>query len=716
VRSDELDSLTAAASAMTEGEVVTKALSRDIKLPHTTGTAVLITLDNGRDHTRPNTLGARGLGELNRALDAALARDDIVAIALTGKPFVLAAGADLAQFAKIVNRDQALAIACIGHAVFNKLHASRVPTFAFINGVALGGGLELPLHCHYRTVSSAASGIALPECFLGMLPGWGGAFLVPNLIGAERAVQLIIENPLNQNKMLNGSQAYELGLADAMFDSADFLARSLDWAGQVVAGSLTVTRPDVDRGESWNEVLAEGRRFVDSKVFGAAPGPYRALELMAAARTSDRSEAYRAEDEALADLIMTPELRASLYAFDLVQKRARKPAGAPDPGLARLVTKVGIIGAGLMASQLALLFLRRLQVPVVITDLDQERVDKGLGHVAGEIDKLIGKRRISPDEANRLRALSSGTTELVDFADCDFVIEAVFEEMSIKKQVFADLEKHVSENCVLASNTSSLSVAQMAADLDHPERVVGFHFFNPVAVLPLVEIVRGPATDEETLATAFAMAKPLKKNAVLVKDAAGFVVNRLLLRWMAEIFAAVDEGTPIEIADGALRPLGLPMPPSLLLQLVGPAVALHVVENLHAAFGNRFPVSPNLRALVASEKPGIYDWTPEGEPYVSDETAKLFTVGNRPSTAEQVQERALNALAEEIGLMLADGVVAAPMDVDLSLILGAGWPFHLGGITPYLDREGVSERVLGRRLLPPGVASVPTKADSSEPT
>jgi 3-hydroxyacyl-CoA dehydrogenase/enoyl-CoA hydratase/carnithine racemase len=715
VRTDELQQLIADASAAAEDEVVTRALSRDIKLPHTTGTAVLITLDNGRDHTRPNTLGARGLGELNQALDAALARADVVAIAVTGKPFILAAGADLSQFAKIVNRDQALAMARIGHAVFDKLHASRVPTFAFINGVALGGGMELTLHCHYRTVSAAASGIALPECRLGLFPGWGGAFLVPNLIGAERAVRLIIENPLNQNKMLNGSQAYELGLADAMFDGADFLARSLDWAGQVVAGSLNVTRPEVDRGEPWNEVLAEGRSFVDSKVFGAAPGPYRALELMAAARTSDRSEAYAAEDEALADLIMSPELRASLYAFDLVQKRARKPAGAPDPTLARPVTKVGIVGAGLMASQLALLFLRRLQLPVVITDLDQERVDKGLGYATGEIDTLLGKRRISPDEANRFRALISGTTELVDFADCDFVIEAVFEEMSIKKQVFADLEKHVSENCVLASNTSSLSIAQMAADLDHPERVVGFHFFNPVAVLPLVEIVRGPATDEETLATALAMAKPLKKNAVLVKDAAGFVVNRILLRWMAEIFAAVDEGTPIEIADAALRPLGLPMPPSLLLQLVGPAVALHVVENLHAAFGDRFPVSPNLRALVASERPGIYDWTPDGEPYVSDETARLFTVGNQPSTVEEVRERALNALAEEIGLMLADGVVAAPMDIDLCLILGAGWPFHLGGITPYLDGEGVSERVLGRRLLPPGVASVPANADSSVP-
>ena len=713
MRAGELEQLITEASAGSEGEVVTRALSRDIKLPHTAGTAVLITLDNGRDHTRPNTLGARGLGELNRALDTALAREDIVAIAITGKPFILAAGADLSAFAKIVNRDQALAIARIGHAVFDKLRASRVPTFAFINGVALGGGLELTLHCHYRTVSAAASGIALPECFLGLFPGWGGAFLVPNMIGAERAVQLIIENPLNQNKMLNGPQAYQLGLADAIFDGADFLARSLDWAGQIVAGSLTVTRPEVDRGESWNEALAGGRSFVDSKVFGASPGPYRALELMAAAKTSDRTEAYAAEDEALADLIMAPELRASLYAFDLVQKRARKPAGAPDSALARPVTKVGIVGAGLMATQLALLFLRRLHVPVVITDLDQERVDKGLGSVAAEIDRLLGKGRISPDEANRLRALISGTTELVDFADCDFVIEAVFEEMSIKKQVFADLEKHVSSSCVLATNTSSLSVAQMAADLDHPERVVGFHFFNPVAVLPLVEIVRGPATDDDTLATAFAIAKTLKKNAVLVKDATGFVVNRLLLRLLAEIFAAVDEGTPVEVADAALRPLGFPMSPYALLQLVGPAVTLHVLENLHSAFGDRFPVSANLRALVASERPGIYDWTPDGEPYVSEETAKLFKVGNQPSTAEQVRERVLNALAEEIGLMLAEEVVAAPMDIDLCLILGGGWPFHLGGITPYLDREGVSERVLGRRFLPPGVASVPANANST---
>ena len=707
MRAVELAQLIAEASARSDGEVVTRALSRDITLPHSAGTAVLITLDNGRGPTRPNTLGAVGLGELNRALDTALARDDVAAIAITGKPFMLAAGADLTGFAKIVNRDQALAIARIGHAVFDKLYASRVPTFAFINGLALGGGLELTLHCQYRTVSAAAAGIALPETSLSLFPGWGGAFIVPNLIGAQPAVELIIENPLNQNRMLSGTQAYELGLADAIFDGADFLARSLDWAAQIAARSLTVSRPEIDRGPAWDAAIAEGRSFVDSKVSGASPGPYRALELMAAAKTSDRADAYAAEDQALADLIMSPELRASLYAFDLVQKRARKPAGAPDPRLARPVTKVGIVGAGLMASQLAVLFLRRLQVPVVITDLDQERVDKGLGYVMAEIDRLLGRRRISRDEANRFRALISGTTELVDFADCDFVIEAVFEEMSIKRQVFADLEKHVSDSCVLATNTSSLSVAQTAADLDHPERVVGFHFFNPVAVLPLVEIVRGPASDDETLATAFTVAKTLKKNAVLVKDSTGFVVNRLLLRLLAEIFAAVDEGTPVPVADGALRPLGLPMTPYALLQLVGPAVAFHVLENLHAAFGDRFPISANLRALVVAGRPGIYEWSPDGEPYVSEETAKLLSVDDRPSTAEHVRERVVNALAEEIGLMLAEGVVAAPMDVDLCLILGAGWPFHLGGVTPYLDREGISERVVGRRFLPPGVASVP---------
>jgi 3-hydroxyacyl-CoA dehydrogenase len=528
---------------------------------------------------------------------------------------------------------------------------------------------------------------------------------LPNLIGADAAVKVIIENALNQNKMLRGPQAFKLGIADAMFEPADFLEQSLQWAADVLTGALSVSRAEPDRGDAWTAAVARGRAFVDAKVHGAAPAPYKALELIDAARESGRDDAFAAEDEALADLLVGPELRSSLYAFDLVQKRARRPVGAPPSELARPVAKVGVVGAGLMASQLALLFVRRLEVPVVITDIDQARIDSGLGYVHSEIDRLAGSGRLSAGKAAKLHGLVSASLSKEAFSDADFVVEAVFEEMKVKQQVFAEVEAVVPPTCVLATNTSSLSVTEMAAKLGHPERVVGFHFFNPVAVLPLLEVVRAEQTDEATLATALAVGKSLKKSCVVVKDSPAFVVNRLLTRFLGEVTAAADGGTPIEVADRALEPLGLPMSPFVLLQLVGPAVALHVAETMHEAFPDRFTVSENLRRLVAAGKPGVYIW-PEGRPVLDPAVAVLFETGSTVLSGDEVRERALAALAEEIRLMLDEGVVAEPQDIDLCMILGAGWPFHLGGITPYLDRSGISERVTGRRFLPRGVASL----------
>jgi 3-hydroxyacyl-CoA dehydrogenase len=338
-------------------------------------------------------------------------------------------------------------------------------------------------------------------------------------------------------------------------------------------------------------------------------------------------------------------------------------------------------------------------VPVVLTDLDRTRLDAGVGHVHGEIAKLASRGRISADTAARLTGLVTGSLTKDAFADADFVIEAVFEEITVKQKVFAEVEAVVRPDCVLATNTSSLSVTEMAAGLAHPSRVVGFHFFNPVAMMPLVEVARigprgGTATDDATLATALAVGKALKKNCVLVKDSPAFVVNRLLTRFLGEIIAAVDEGTSFEIAEHAPDPLGLPVSPFLLLQLVGPAVALHVSETLHAAYPDRFATSPKLRALVAADQTAVYGPDFSVVPAV----AVLLAGGDRPSTPEQVRERALEALAEEIRLMLDEAVVAAPEDIDLCMILGAGWPFHLGGITPYLDRSGIAEKVTGTRF------------------
>ena len=692
-------------------EVITKALARDIALPGGVGTFVLITLDNGFDHAKPNTFGPATLAGLAEVLSTVRTRaeaGEIVGVAVTGKPFIFAVGADLTGVPKVTEREQALAIGQLGHKTFEQFRTLPVPTFAFVNGAAMGGGVEIALSAAYRSISAGVPAVALPECFLGLVPGWGGCYLLPNLIGVERALKVIIENPLNTNRMLKGPQVFELGIADVLFEPVTFLEDSLSWAADVIAGRTVVDRPEIDRDEaSWEGAIAAAKALVAARTGGAAPAPLRALELVSAARTATREEAYAAEDNALADLLMGDELRASLYSFDLVQKRAKRPAGAPDRSLARPVTKVGIVGAGLMASQLAMLIVQRLEVPIVMTDLDQDRVDRGVGYVHAEVDKLLVRGRVSPDRANRLKALVSGSTSKGDFADADFVIEAVFEEITIKKQVFAEIEAVVAVDCVLATNTSSLSITQMAADLKNPERVVGFHFFNPVAVMPLLEIIRGEKTDDASLATAFATATKLKKTAILAKDSPSFIANRLLGRFMGEVGRIVDEGTPLDVADRAFAGFA-PMPPFVLLGLVGPAIALHNSETLHNAFPERFHVSESLRALVAAGKPGFYVY-PEGKPVLDPEVAALLESPTDPVVLDsaQVRERVLTALAQEAQLMLDEGVVAAPMDIDLAMITGAGFAFWNGGLTPLLDRTGISEKINGKRFLPVGAASVP---------
>jgi 3-hydroxyacyl-CoA dehydrogenase len=404
---------------------------------------------------------------------------------------------------------------------------------------------------------------------------------------------------------------------------------------------------------------------------------------------------------------MSDPLRSSLYAFNLIQKKRKKVEGAPKPALARKVTKVGVVGAGLMASQLALLLVRNLKCPVVMTDIDQERADKGVAWVKNELAKLVEKKRMSAEAAGRLSLLISGSADQSVFAGCDFIIEAIFEELSLKQELFKKLETIVSPECVLATNTSSLSVERMTEGLKNPERVVGFHFFNPVAVMPLLEVARTSTTDDATTATAIAVGKELKKTMIICKDAPGFVVNRLLTRFMGEVTDAVDEGTPPAVADSAMMEIGFPMSPFQLLDLVGPGVALHVSETLHSNLGPRYRVSPTMQRMVKEGVRHFYIKNEDGSVGANPAAMALVEKGTSPSTAEQVRTRALKALAEEARAMLDEGVVSTPAEIDLCMLMGAGWPMHLGGILPYLDREGISESVTGKRFHEKGVASLP---------
>jgi len=642
----------------------------EFKLAHI-GDVALVTIDNGEDWQKPTFFGEAAMLSLDRALDE-LERGNFAAAVLTGKPFFFAAGADITQFPGIT-AERAREGSRVGHELFTRLRALPFPTVAAINGACLGGGVELALHCSARTISTAVRHFACPEVFLGLFPAWGGTQLLPRLVGPEATVKVIVANPLRQNRMLTGPEVTELGIADRLLAPAEFVDESLVFARELAQNPLE--RADADWSDA-DSVLRRARTAVDDQMHGAAPAPYVALDLIAGAREWTLEEGYRREEDAIAELLPGPQAQASIYAFGLVEQRAKRQPGRPDAA-PRTIQRVGIVGAGLMARQIAMLFLRRLEIPIVLRDVMQEVIDDALADVRAELDRQAAKGRYDEGKARFLAGLVSGGTGLEAFADCDLVLEAVYEELLVKKQVFAELEGVVAADCVLATNTSSLSVTDMAAGLRARERLVGLHFFNPVGLMPLLEIVRAAETDDTTLSTAFDVAARLRKRPVLVEDAPGFVVNRVLTRMTRVIMDAIEHGTPADGVDEAVMSLGMPMAPSVLLAMVGPRVANHVLETMHETWPDRFPLSPTLANYAAG----------------NDE---VVIVDHDPWTHDEIVERVLEAVADEIRRLLDEGVVGEAADVDTCLLLGAGWPFFLGGITKHLDQTGLSERLFGR--------------------
>lgn len=662
------------------------------------GRIALLTMDNGADHTKPNTFGGEALASLGAALDELEAADDVAGLLLTGKPFIFAVGADLKSFTGMTP-DIARQAGKLGHDVFARLQALPFPTVAAINGACMGGGLEIALHCDARTLSTGAQVLAFPEVFLSILPAWGGTQLAPRIVGARNAIETIIVNPLNMNRTMSPKEAFERGYADRYFDSATFLDDSVAFLEGLIAGDEVVDRSGLDPMEGFEEARNNALGMIEGKTAGATPAPMKALELLEfAARGGDLAEGRVKEQEALAELLPARHAQASVYSFNLTQQRVKKQPGKPDVP-ARRITKAAIVGAGLMGAQLGALHLQRLEVPLVMKDIDDGVLERCREHIEGELDKRVGKGRLKPGKAAFLKSLVTYTTSYDDVAGADWVMEAVLERMDLKQAIFADLEKVLDEGAVLATNTSSLSVTEMASGLQHPERVVGFHFFNPVAVLPLVEVIRPESVSDEALSTAFDVAKKLRKSAVLCTDAPAFIVNRLLTRFLGGSIEALRSGNSFQEIDDAIRRLGLPMGPFVLLGLVGLQVALHTAETLEEAFGERFAIDPAFREIAGSGRPGIYDWSAGGAVFDDIAAAVQVEDGATPLSAEEIRMKAVEAVADEARRMLDDGVVADARDIDTAMLLGAGWPFFNGGICLYLDQTGVSERLFGRPFV-----------------
>ena len=658
------------------------------------GKIAIVTMDNGEDYRKPNTWSIEALDSLNEVLDTVEKDSDVKGWLLVGKPFIFNVGADIMSIDPNVTRDDALAIGRKGHATFKRIMGLDIPTVAAINGAAMGGGVEVSLYHDYRCIAKDPGGcdhFAFPECFIGLVPGWGGTQLVPRIAGPEAAIELIINNPLNQNRMAKATRVFELGLADRIFPPAEFVDDSIAFLEGIITGEEKVEKKQSEPKMS-DELYNQTKAYIVGRVHSGAIAPYKALDLIKGAGEWTLDEGLSNEDETLADMIVSPQCKASIYSFDLVQRRAKRLPGRPQNVQGQRIREIGIIGAGLMASQMALLFARRYQVPILMKDIKQEFVDRGIGYVRDQLAKQVKKGRMSEADARWMgEDLIKGTTTYDGFEDCDFVIEAVFEEMGIKQKVFGELEGVCKPECLFLTNTSSLDITEMASKLNDPSRVVGFHFFNPIAVLPLIEIIKADKTSDVALATAYDIAKKIKKTPVLVKNSPAFLVNRILLAMMDGVLKCVDDGAPFKQVDKAVVELGFPMEPFALLSLVGPAIALHVQETLNAAWPDRFPINQGLKNMVSKKKVSVYQGAD-----VDPEVKEGWPQGDKQFTDEEIQQRVLERLTQEIGLTLEEGIVESPKDVDTAMIMGAGWPFFMGGITIYLDQKGYSTKVLGK--------------------
>lgn len=667
------------------------------------GKIAIVTMDNGEDHRKPNTWGTEALESLGKVLDIVEKDPEVKGWLMVGKPYIFNVGADIMSIDPNISRDEALEIGRSGHSVFKRIMELKIPTVAAINGAAMGGGVEVALYHDFRTISKSPGGcdhFALPECFIGLVPGWGGTQLVSRIAGPEVAINLILKNPLNQNRMSKSIQVFQWGLADRLFDPVEFVDDSLTFLEGIISGEEMVEKKKADPKMS-EDLYNDAKAFVTGKVHGGAIAPYKALELIKGASDWSLEEGFEQESQALAEMITSKQCLASMYSFDLAQRRAKKLPGRPEDIQSARIGKIGIIGAGLMASQMALLYAQRYLVPVLMKDIKQEFIDKGLGYIREQLAKQAKKGRMSEGDATWMgNELIKGSVTYDGFEDCDFVIEAVFEEMGIKQKVFGELEEACKPECLFLTNTSSLDVSEMAKNLKDPSRVVGFHFFNPIAVMPLIEIIKADKTSDVALATAFDMAKKLKKTPVLVKNASGFLVNRLLLALMDGMFSCLNEGADFMQADNAIVDLGFPMSPFTLAGLVGPQIALHVQETLNKAWPDRFPVYEGLKNLVAKKKTSILTFTETGID-VDPEIVAGWPRGDKAFTDQEIKDRVSERLALEIDFMLKEGVVASPKDVDTGMIMGAGWPFFMGGITMYLDQMGYSEKIAGKKFHGP---------------
>ncbi|HTK42836.1 MAG TPA: fatty acid oxidation complex subunit alpha FadJ [Gemmatimonadales bacterium] len=663
-----------------------------------------VTLD--RPDQPVNTLSADMVAEWEQLMEQLRAEDDVRAVVLiSGKSDTFIAGADIDQFTRLGSKADAEALSAKGQEMMQRIEDFPKPIVAAIHGACLGGGYELALACHWRVATdSPKTQLGLPEIQLGVVPALGGCVRLPRLIGPRAALDIILAG-----KSERAAKALKLGMVDEVVPRSILRQVAAAAADRLVLnGTPRRSRPGgavgalVDGTPFGRQlVYRTARKQVLKKTGGNYPAPLVALEIVRTGLERGAAEGYRAERERFAELAVSPVSRKLVQIF-FATTALKKDDGVP-PGTDVMpvrVRRLGIVGSGFMGAAIAGTAVLNAEVEARLKDAELPRVGKGLKAALGILDERLKRRRLTRPKHQRLAGLLSGTGDYSGFTRVDLVIEAVFEDLAIKRRVLAEVEAEIHPEAIFATNTSTIPIRDIAAGARRPGRVIGMHFFSPVERMPLLEVIPAERTDPSTIASVVRFGRALGKTVIVVRDHPGFWVNRILSPYLNEAGVLIEEGAPIELIDSAMTRWGFPVGPVTLLDEVGLDVAQKAAKVMHAAFGERLTPSTVIGRMLDDNRlgrknaRGFYVYH-EGHKTGVDE--RVYRVlGVKPLEGfkvEAVQQRLVYLMLNEAALAYAEGVVRSPRDGDIGAIFGFGFPPFRGGPLRLIDDVGVGQVV-----------------------
>lgn len=623
----------------------------------------------------------------------------------SNKPKIFIAGADIEEIKGMTTKEQFETAVKGGQDIMNMVEDLPMPTFAAVNGACMGGGCEFILACDYRIASEDSSTkIGLPEIQLGILPGFGGTQRMPRVMGLQAALDIILAG-----KSVNAKKALKSGLVDKVVHPNILDEQAMKWAKEVIAAGGKKRRKKYEAKGALNKflegplgrgiVFKKAREGVMKATKGHYPAPLKALSVIQKTYgMSDREAGMQIEREGFCELGITDISKNLIHVFYLTEM-VKKQNGVPGVDVKpKEVKTLGILGAGTMGGGIAYVAADK-GVQVRMKDLSTEALGKGLKHASDLWVKLLKRKSIDKYQYQQKMDMVSVTTDYSGFKNLDVVVEAIVEDMGIKQKVIGECASYMRPDAIIATNTSSLSVTEMSKGHPRPEYFAGMHFFNPVNKMPLVEVIRGEKTSDETIATIFELTKKMGKMPVVVKDGPGFLVNRLLMPYMAEAAFLMQEGMSIEVVDKAyVKEFGMPMGPFELMDEVGLDVCLKVLKIFKKSFGERIEVAPCMEVLEKSGRlgrkngKGFYHYSEDGKRGQVDQSiyaALGLGQPSNPHTTKECIERGIFAMVNECALaLIEDRIVETPHEVDLAMIMGTGFPPFRGGLMKYADSVG----------------------------